>query len=75
MPDPDRPLDEAERKRLNERYAELDGELERLKDLPVGDHDPAMREAQIYWEQDEIEGALGEDWYKRRKLEDHGPRD
>lgn len=50
-----------------DRWKANEAELERLRDLPVGEKDPATRERELEQEQDEIEWEIGE---RHRTLSD-----
>ena len=59
-------MDDRQRQLLFLRFAEIEAELEALAEGRVVDGDPATVEADLLQEQDEIEFALGEDYFERR---------
>jgi hypothetical protein len=49
----------AERRRLVQQWAAVDRQLEAIRELPVGETDPAERERQLLEDQDRIEHDMG----------------
>jgi hypothetical protein len=62
-------MDDRELQMLYFRFAEIEAELEALAEGRVVDGDPATVQGELLQEQDEIEFALGEEYFKRRDAE------